>query len=463
MLILLAIACGPPGPNGRPLAPLVQDTADMIEDPDLSRPEVPNLLLIVADDVGVDKIASYNVGDRSPPTPTLDGLIAEGIQFDRAYANPVCSPTRSLLLTGRHGFRTGIGLAMQPQRDDFALNYDEWTLPELLDTLDVGYSHAALGKWHLGTWTYGGSLNPQGHGFGYHAGSMANFQAIHAVDGLPQSYYDWEKSVDGVLQRTTVYATTDTTNDTIAQIENLPEPWFLWVAYNAAHDPFHVPPEDLHGYVDPTTHYERYNASLEALDTELGRLMDSVDLATTTVIFIGDNGTPGDAVEPPLKSNQAKKTLFEGGIHVPLIVAGASVHAPGSRVQALVNATDIYATLGELAGARADSEAMLAATDSISFAPYLTDPNAESARETVYNERFDPVGFGPYDVYQQAIRDKRFKLHRYLDGTDHLYDLEGVDLEGADLLLEPLDADAEEAYERLSTQLTAYVVPESAN
>ncbi len=123
-----------------------------------------NFLIIVGDDLGVDKIGAYGEGPNPPPTPTIDSLAVEGVLFRNAYAYPNCSPARAAALTGRFGFRTGIGT---PGGANLAL--EEVLLPELVAAT---HESAALGKWHIGA--NGDADHPNDSGFDYFAGALAN-------------------------------------------------------------------------------------------------------------------------------------------------------------------------------------------------------------------------------------------------------------------------------------------------
>ena len=140
--------------------------------------------------------------------------------------------------------------------------------------------------------------------------------------------------------RQTVYNTTDIIDDAIEQVNTLPEPFFLYVALNAAHDPLEAPPLELFDYPlpDPPTVADLHRAVLQAADTELGRFLASIPselLATTTIFLTSDNGTQPEAVEFPYSPDRAKRTVFEGGVHVPLVATGAHVAQPGSHSAAL--------------------------------------------------------------------------------------------------------------------------------
>lgn len=404
-------------------------------------PARPNLVLIIADDFGVDLMGAYGEGSAPPCTPHIDGLAQEGLLFRNAWANPSCSPTRAALLTGRHGFRTGIGTPGGVQ-----LSFDETTLPELLGS--VGYTSAAVGKWHLGN----GALHPNLTGFDRFAGSLG---------GVVASYTSWNKTVDGVTSPTTTYATTDTTDEAIAAALTLPEPFFLYVAYNAPHTPIHVPDDalcpdgpcalswcDAVGPGPGSTPAQRVKAMVEAMDTEIGRLLEVLDDVDPDahVVFIGDNGTTSQASEPPFLGAQAKGTVYEGGVNVPFVVRGPGVASGESA--ALVSTVDLHATFAGLAGVASTGD------DSVSLVPLLHAPRG-AVRETVYAETFSPNGSGPWTTHLRAVRDERYKLIRRIGAPDEFYDLVASPFETVDLLPGGLDPAQQAAYDALVAELVA--------
>ncbi len=398
---------------------------------DTSTPDLPflrpNVVLVIADDVGVDLVGAYGAASVPACTPNVDRLASTGVLFRNAWSNPVCSPTRAQVLTGRHGFRTGIGRTVGNVVNGTGLAEAERTLPEALP----GYASALVGKWHLGDPAQG-TLHPNASGFGSFAGSLSNLQA-----GGGGSYSSWVKTVDGVQVQATTYATEDTIDDALAAVAALPEPWLLVVSFNACHTPVHDPPPHLCPAPAPcgTTACdnpspdrptpERVRAMMEVLDGQLGRLLGALDM-DTLVVFLGDNGTDGDAVEPPYDPARAKGTLYQAGIRVPLIVSGAGVAA--GECEALVTATDVFATVVELAGGSPVAE------DSVSLVPYLTDPRRPSLRAHAYAEWFTPNNpVGPPNQHRRAVRDRRYKLIRRTGQPDELYDLRLDPLETNDL------------------------------
>lgn len=426
-----------------------------------------NILLIIADDLGKDQIGIYAGGedDGRPATPNIDRLAAEGVRFENAYSNPACSPTRATILTGRYSFRHGIGHIISYPLDAIGLPLDEVSIPEMLESGGGRYDHSQVGKWHLGVLAGQGPFDPLRQGFNWSAGSVSNIA----------NYFHWRKQINGELSKPRVYNTTDTTDDAITRANEMREPWFLWLAYNAVHGPYHVPPGILRRSNAALSKIGKYRAMVESFDAEIGRLLSSMDAdvrANTTVIFIGDNGTPTSVI----KRNRripAKGTLNEAGINVPMIVAGPLVPEAdrGAVCGALVNTTDIYATVADIAGV--DLAAALPAgrrLDSFSIVPLLEDPSGgKSIRRFAYAERFRPNGPPPYDFRRQAIRDDRWKLmretrpNRNPAHNDRLFDLAQARRGNNGKLVGhgpgDLSGEALDAYERLAAQLEAMTGP----
>lgn len=438
----------------------------------VAAPPGGNVLLVVVDDFGLDKFNGSEVSVIDQRTPTLDRLTAEGVNFLDFYVSPICSPTRSALLTGRQPGRTGIGDLVEGAGTD-ELSLEAITIPEALAAARAGtYATSAIGKYHLAAkGSESGLRAPNLQGFQWYAGSNDNL----APD--PLGYYDWTEITNGVAARNHVYATTETVDDALARVAAMPEPWFLLLAFNAPHAPFHVPPPELHtadGLTFDSPLREQYDAALEAMDTELGRFLASVDpavLAATTIVLMGDNGTPKPAVQRPFDPDRFKHAVYEGGTHVPLIVTGPHVAVPGSTSRALVHVTDVLATVADLAGVPLtegpDGLAVdlgppgsARTIDGRSLLPILRDPAAPGERAHVVVQDFSPVGAPPYTTRDNVtIVDGRWKLVRtseYGVTGEELFDLDtSVVDEGADLLPGGLDAEQQAAYDRLSRELDA--------
>ena len=400
----------------------------------------PNILLVIADDFGLDTSPCYDTGTEKPTMPTLERLCQTGLVFDRFWSAPECSPTRAAILTGRYGFRTGVGAALQ--RSEAGLSTDELSLQTLLaQQVGTRYASAVIGKWHLATDANGWADHPARMGVSFYTGLLS---------GAAENYSRWQRTDNGVTAPSTTYITTQITNDAIGWLGRQQAPWFLWLAYTAPHAPIHLPPSNLHSRRDlPGTAADiesrplpYHFAMAEALDHELGRLLESLDAATrarTVVIFMGDNGTASAVTQPASERARAKGTLYEGGVHTPLIVSGASVARAGQREGALVGAVDLFPTIAQLAG-----EARDVWQDGRSFAALLSDAGAPT-RSDLYTEYFDSIRTA---AEGWAIRDQRYKLIVFASGARRLYDLAQDPTEQRDLSTSS-DASAVDALGRL--------------
>ena len=404
----------------------------------------PNILLLIADDFGVDVSPCYSA---TPATaPRLTALCDQMLIFDNVWSSPTCSPTRSGILTGRHGFRTGIEEQVTGN-NGLQIGADEVTLPRLLDATDSGYAHASFGKWHLG----GDASTPNDMGWSHFSGLL---------QGGLQDYEDWDETTNGVTERVTTYSTTEIINDTYNWIDSQSSPWLAWVAFNAPHTPFHLPPANLHSQdglsgsaadidANPDAYYD---AAVEALDTEIGRLLDSIppeELANTTIIFMGDNGTPAQVSD--FDRTQSKGSLYEGGVHVPMMMWGAGVETSG-RTDALVGTIDLNSTILELAGVTWPAEALSDVKDSRSFAPLL-DVGGSIDDEIIFTQINGTETPRPKTGW--AARTSRYKLIRFeLDNSSLFFDLE-ADRTGTTPISGSLSVTEQAAFDELDAHIDA--------
>ncbi|MEM7792789.1 MAG: sulfatase-like hydrolase/transferase, partial [Verrucomicrobiota bacterium] len=403
-----------------------------------------NILLVVADDLGADSVGLYSSASTAP-TPIIDSLAQSGVRFTNAWAHPTCSPTRAGFLTGRHAFRTGVGAA----GDEIALS--EFTTAQALS--NAGYATACIGKWHLSGSSNGNDDNPNLMGFDHYEGAM---------NGGIGDYYNWTKVTNGSSSTVTNYGTTENVDNAISWIAAQSGPWFCQLAFNAPHTPFHKPPNSLHSYDslpgtpsdiqnNPTSYYQ---AAIESLDTELGRLLNSLspsELANTNIIFIGDNGTPR-RVSPGVVRD-FKGRLYEGGVHVPFIVSGPAVASPLNRTNdATIHTVDLFATILELAGLDVATTVPAGVEyDSVSVVDYLANPAQAQYHAYAYTERFS----SPTVVNDGlAIRDSDYKLI-YFDSSasEEFYHIQSDPTESTDLLISGLNATEQTAYDLLSGHL----------
>ncbi len=469
----------------------------------------PNFIILIGDDMAVETVGCYGVGSAPAKTPRIDQLCDEGMRFDNFWSQAVCSPTRASILTGQYGFRNGVGTPaagdrgneyrvpekpansptetggrggrgggeggrrgnreIEPnpnaQREGYteppnarpSISIDAYGLPAALraDTT-LGYETAAFGKWHLSSADNGNLEHTSNIGFEHYSGSYAS-----AVE----SFFAWSQVVDGgITDGRTGYATTDVVDDVIEWIDarDNGKPWLVWVAFNAPHSPYGAPPDSLLSAETAKTisaldieenAQPFYAAMIEAMDTEIGRLLASMDtdeLANTYVIFLGDNGTPSPNATAPFTSDRAKGTVYQGGVNVPFVVTGPGIEA-GKITQALANSVDLYTTILELAGTGANEKLDGVKLDSVSLAPVLADHSVQ-VRNFAYADAFGPQNNRIENL--RAIRDDQFKIVMDLqNNTTELYDLQLDPYETEDLLQETLEEETEVRYYALLAQL----------
>jgi arylsulfatase B len=404
----------------------------------------PNILILLADDVGVDQLRSFGANNKAPPTPQLDALASQGMRFTRAYANSICSPTRATVLTGRYSRRSGVGTGITLSSQELDLSPDELLLPELLRSSPVGpWDSSMLGKWHLTSNATAARRAPLDQGFAWFAGSPGNLSDENTRGDVSQGYFRWQKVTNGEIAWVERYATTETIDDTLDRARVMQEPWLMYVALNAAHAPLHSPPADLRQPgPPPQTNLEKYQAAVSAMDAEIGRLLRDLPAdvrARTVIFFLGDNGSPEEGVLPANHPERSKGTMFEGGVHVPLLVLGPGVPA-GATSEALVNSTDLFATIAELAQVplpltRPDGAPVQ--LDSTSLVPYFDDPATPSLRRYAYVEQFAPpaCALGACRNDRRALIGARYKmLYDAVEQTWRLFDLVKDPDEGRNLL-----------------------------
>lgn len=316
------------------------------------------------------------------------------------------------------------------------------------------YQTAAVGKWHLAGSGNAGLAHPNAVGFDHYTGPMRG--------GGVATYTGWSKSTNGDDPfGINGYVTTDTVNDGIAWIDTVEgqKPFFLWVAFNAPHTPFHMPPAELLSSdlkdlsLEDSTPLQQYNAMLEAMDTEIGRLLESLDpetRANTYIAFMGDNGTPaqsGQAV--PYGRQKSKGSLYQGGINVPFMVDGPGIDASVSP--ALANSVDIFNTVLDISGITAPDEAN--PMHSVSLKPVLEDPDAQ-VRDYVFADIYGLSG--PTQKNQRTVSNGRYKyIENVLENTVELYDLESDPFESENLLSGDLSEEVQANLDSLRADIVA--------
>ena len=402
----------------------------------------PNILMIVLDDTGSDKLQRFDFLNAPPyaRTPCIDALASGGILFKRFYTNPICSPTRALLQTGRYGFRNGMGANSEVYR----LPDSELFLAELLRygfPAGSGYRCGAFGKWHIGMQDAAHAVTNGYHRFYGHLLNTPN-------------HYSWSKfehdegSAPVGPFTVTRWEPTEVREDAVDWITAQGEPFFAYVAFNPPHREWQVPPfatlsaqtqAELAGYtegqigVSTSDRQLFFRAMLESVDTEIQNLLDGIGptlLANTMIFVVCDNGSERRVVQLPHLSEHGKPSGYELGIRVPLILSGPLVAQPvpagGHVVSELVEAVDLWTTIAELTGAdvelafqNAGNAAPYPRIDGKSLVPLILDPTADGPNEWAFSDLFAPAG--PYTntlclrVHLRSITDGEYKYMRWVD------------------------------------------------
>ncbi len=369
--------------------------------------EKPNIIHIVADDLGW-KDVGFN-GCTDIKTPNLDRLAAEGATLTQFYAQPMCTPTRAALMTGRYPFRYGLQTAVIPSVSTYGLDTTEWLMPQCLK--EAGYKTAIIGKWHLG---HGDKKYwPKQRGFDYQYGAM-----IGELDYFTHSEHgvlDWYRDNEPVKEEG--YTTQLLGEDAVKYIEmqDASTPFYLYLAFNAPHTPYQAPQDYIDRYKnieDPTR--RTYAGMVACLDDEIGRVVAALERKglrdNTLILFHSDNGGTRNAMFAGVMADiskinipcdngpyrDGKASLFEGGTRV-CALANWPGHIKAGEVDGLIHAVDIYPTLAALAGA---STAKSKPLDGVNVWDVIAEGKPSPRTEIVYN----------VEPFRGAVRKGDWKL-----------------------------------------------------
>lgn len=372
----------------------------------------PNVLVIVADDLGLDALDPSDYGftvTTSPTTPYVQSLKNTGVSFLNTWATPQCTTTRASILSGKYGIKSGV----RNVPDNLDLTHES-LFSYLNNNLTTNYAKGVIGKWHISNPE---NINhPYEHGADFYEG---------VISGVISDYYSWGKvDENGNTSVVNEYVTQHFTNSAINWVANQTDPWFLWLSHIAPHSPFHVPPSGTYTQTNVSNNRGKYLAAVESLDFYIGELLNSMDQATkdnTVIIFIGDNGTP-NGVARYFPSGHNKATMYEGGLRVPMIISGNGVTRQGELESGLVQVNDIYATVVELISN--DLEGGI--YNSYSVASALTAQNTIT-RPYIYSDYIDT------GVEYWAIRNDTYKVIENGNGDVEFYNVvndleENIDL-----------------------------------
>ena len=351
----------------------------------------PNILYIVADDLGY-----ADVGYRGSPidTPALDALARTGAELTNFYVQPMCTPTRAALMTGRYPLRYGLQTGVIPGAGTYGVPLDEYMLPQMLR--DAGCRTAMVGKWHLGH--ADAAYWPVQRGFdrfyGAAVGEIDHF--THTSHGVPDWYRDnaplEEEGYDNILFADEAVR--------VIEAHDPAAPLFLYLAFTAPHTPYQAPQEYLDRFADIADPNARAYAAM-VVDEGVARVVAALDARgmreNTLILFHSDNGGvvnslfAGDTkVEGGLPASNAplrdgKGTLYDGGTKVAALANWPAGVTPG-RHDGLIHVVDMFPTLADLAGG---STAASKPLDGMDVWPVIARGAASPRSEIVYN--VDPL------------------------------------------------------------------------
>lgn len=367
----------------------------------------PNIVHIVADDLGW-KDVGFN-GCQDIKTPNIDALASGGAKLNSFYVQPMCTPTRAALMTGRYPFRYGLQTIVIPGPAGYGLDTTEHLMPQCLK--DAGYATAIIGKWHLGHADL--KYWPKQRGFDYQYGAM-----IGELDYYTHSdagVLDWFRNNKPVKEEG--YTTQLIGADAVKYIQeqDAKKPFYLYLTFNAPHTPYQAPQEYIDRYKDIQEPTRRtYAGMVTCLDDEIGKVVAALDQKglrdNTLILFHSDNGGTtnpmfagqmADLSKTKLPCDNGpwrdgKGALFEGGCRVAAC-ANWPGHIKPQTVDGIIHAVDIYPTLAELAGA---STAKCKPLDGVNVWDTIAKGKASPRTEVIYN----------VEPFRGAVRQGDWKL-----------------------------------------------------
>jgi arylsulfatase A-like enzyme len=322
----------------------------------------PDIVFLLIDDLGFAD-CGFN-GGKLIRTPNIDRLAKTGAVLEHHYVQPVCSPTRSTLLTGRYPTRTGVYSIVTP--------HAPWGLPLAERTLaqglrEAGYATHIVGKWHLGE--FEPAYLPLARGFEHHYGHY--FGAIDYFTHIRGKEVDWHR--DGQPSKDEGYSTYLLRDEACRVIANQPKdkPLFLYVPFNGVHSPFQAPEAACKDYPDLKGSRQKFAGMLTAIDEAVGRIEEALRqagrLENTLIVFSSDNGGTPMSDNTPLRDH--KGSIFEGGVRAAAFASWPGRIPAGQRIREPMHMVDWYPTLLRLAGASTEQKLPI---DGLDIWPMLT-------------------------------------------------------------------------------------------
>ena len=383
----------------------VLTTVDVLAQPSAQTDTRPNILVFLSDDMGWGQ-PGFN-GGTEVATPNMDRLANEGVKLTQFYVQPVCSPTRASLMTGRYAWKNSMELRPEYAASNGML-LDERTIAEALR--DAGYATWMVGKWHLGQWRQEHLPLQRGfdHHYGFYSARVDSFTLRRGV------ILDWHRNGRPVVE--SGYSTFLLADEAVQLIERHDgnRPFFLSLAFGAVHVPYDAPDEYILEYLHLSDSKQR--AMLAAMDVAMGQVIDALDrkgaLDNTLIVFLNDNGGFVEAGgNEPYRG--LKGSYFEGGIRVPAALRWPGHIPSGSESDALLHVVDLFPTFARLAGAASVAGLPLDGLD----AWETIAEGAESPREEVVHS-LDVIRVGDWKLIEQDAQ-----YYNWNSGALRLYNI----------------------------------------
>ena len=413
----------------------------------------PHIVYIASDDQGWKDLGYHGSDIR---TPNLDRLAMGGARLEQYYAEPMCTPSRAALLTGRYPFRYGLQTLVIPSAGRYGLSTDEWLLPQALKS--AGYRTAIVGKWHLGHadrkyW-------PRQRGFDYQYGALIG--EIDYYTHASHGQRDWYRDNQPVTEKG--YVTQLLGDDAVRLIDrhDPKTPLFMYLAFTAPHAPYQAPQAYIDRYkniADPTR--RTYAAMITVMDDQIGRVVEALERRgmreNTVIVYQSDNG---GNVNPTLSGEadvshlnmpadngpyrDGKGSLYEGGTRVPALVNWPGHVRAGLVVDQPIHIVDMHPTLARLAGASTDRQKPL---DGLDVWATISEGKPSPRQEVVYDiEPFRAaLRSGDWKLVWQVTLPARIELFNLAQDPSEKTDLASQEPERVSQLRQRIEALAQEA------------------
>ena len=378
----------------------------------------PNIVFMLADDLGWNDVGYHGSEIR---TPHIDALVGSGLELDRYYTYPLCSPTRAAFLTGRSAIRQGIHGPIGPRG---GMPLEEHLLTETLRA--AGYQTALAGKWHLGMERV--SWHPYRRGFDRSYGHLG--PSVDYFTHIWSGGLDWHR--DGEILREEGYSTELIAAEAVRQIKSRDKakPLFLYVAFNAPHTPLQAPEDSIKRYSGIENELRRiYAAMVTSMDEGVGRVLEALEqeglAQDTLVVWASDNGGGRNTGASNLPLRGSKGNAFEGGIRVPATIRWPGVLPAGEKVDAMVTVQDWFPTLAAATGVEPRNEMPF---DGVNVWPVLTEGARVERGDTIIGTE------GNYAVFRDGWKLVQFTRRGTDQDATYLYRIADDPLEETDLI-----------------------------